>query len=118
MWSEQKKNRMYVGIPPHQVLVQEPSGASHWLALRLDLRDHSPTGFSWGYGGSGPAQLALALLADAAGDDELALAWYYEFKWSLVASWDVDRPWSVDQQTVKAWLDARVIQSSIGAIQV
>jgi len=24
--------------------------------------NHSPDGFSWGYGGSGPAQLALALL--------------------------------------------------------
>lgn len=24
--------------------------------------NHSPDGFNWGYGGSGPAQLALALL--------------------------------------------------------
>ena len=35
------------------------------LDPRLDLANHSPTGFEWGYGGSGPAQLALALLADA-----------------------------------------------------
>jgi hypothetical protein len=34
------------------------------LPLRLDLFNHSPTGFEWGYQGSGPAQLALALLAD------------------------------------------------------
>ena len=25
---------------------------------------HSPTGFSWGYGGSGPADLALSILGD------------------------------------------------------
>jgi len=25
------------------------------LPLRLDLYNHSPTGFEWGYGGSGPA---------------------------------------------------------------
>ena len=25
---------------------------------------HSPTGFEWGYGGSGPADLALSILAD------------------------------------------------------
>ena len=25
---------------------------------------HSPTGFNWGYGGSGPADLALAILAN------------------------------------------------------
>lgn len=25
------------------------------LALHLDVQAHSPTGFAWGYGGSGPA---------------------------------------------------------------
>ena len=35
------------------------------LNPRRDLVDHSPTGFEWGYGGSGPAQLALALASDA-----------------------------------------------------
>jgi hypothetical protein len=34
------------------------------LPLRLDLRNHSPTGFAWGYGGSGPSQLSLAILSD------------------------------------------------------
>lgn len=29
---------------------------------------HSPTGFSWGYEGSGPAELARCLLIDALGD--------------------------------------------------
>lgn len=28
----------------------------------LAVRTHSPTGFSWGYAGSGPAQLSLAIL--------------------------------------------------------
>lgn len=32
------------------------------LAGSLKVRDHSPTGFSWGYDGSGPSQFALALL--------------------------------------------------------
>lgn len=35
------------------------------LPLRLDLARHSPTGPEWAYEGSGPAQLALAILADA-----------------------------------------------------
>jgi hypothetical protein len=34
------------------------------LDPRLDLYNHSPNGFEWGYSGSGPAQLALAILAD------------------------------------------------------
>ena len=41
---------------------------------------HSPTGFEWGYVGSGPAQLSLALLADALGDDERAQDLYQQFK--------------------------------------
>jgi hypothetical protein len=38
----------------------------------LDLRNHSLDCAVWGYGKSGPAQFALALLADATGDEELA----------------------------------------------
>jgi hypothetical protein len=37
------------------------------LPIRLDLRNHSPTGFEWGYRGSGAAQLSLAILADYIG---------------------------------------------------
>src|SRR5262245_4369364 len=39
-------------------------GESRLLPPRLELANHSPTGFEWGYGGSGPAQLALAMVAD------------------------------------------------------
>lgn len=55
------------------------------LDPRFDLWEHSPTGFEWGYGGSGPAQLALALLADHLGDDEQAVALHQDFKWALVS---------------------------------
>lgn len=62
------------------------AGTGAPLAPRLDLHNHSPTGFEWGYGGSGPAQLALALCADALGDDQRALATYQRFKFAVVAS--------------------------------
>lgn len=45
----------------------EEGGKGYPLPLRLDLFNHSPDGFEWGYGGSGPAQLALAILADFLG---------------------------------------------------
>lgn len=32
------------------------------LSLHLDLVNHSPTGFEWGYGGSGPSQLAFCIV--------------------------------------------------------
>lgn len=53
------------------------------LDPRLDLRGHSPTGFEWGYGGSGPAQLSLAILANEFGD-AFAQAYYQGFKAQVV----------------------------------
>ena len=57
----------------------------HPLRPRFDLWNHSPTGFEWGYGGSGPAQLALALLADHLRDDDAAVSLHQEFKFAVVA---------------------------------
>lgn len=55
------------------------------LEWRLDLDNHSPTGLEWGYGGSGPAQLALALIADCTGNDRRAQERHQDFKWKVVA---------------------------------
>ena len=55
------------------------------LNPRFDLWNHSPTGFEWGYCGSGPAQLALAILADHCANDDRALNWYQRFKWAVIA---------------------------------
>ena len=74
------------------------------LPLHRELRDHSPTGFAWGYSGSGPAQLALALAMDATGDAELALRHYQDLKRRLVASWQGD--WEITAQQVREFLVA------------
>lgn len=50
------------------------------------IYNHSPDGFNWGYGGSGPAQAALGILLDCLGK-ELAIQYYQRFKWDLVATW-------------------------------
>jgi hypothetical protein len=78
------------------------------LNPRLDLWNHSPTGFEWGYGGSGPAQLALAILADHLNDDERALVFYQRFKWSVIA-----------ELPKKGWtLTGAEIEQAIHAIRV
>jgi hypothetical protein len=56
------------------------------LNPRFDLYNHSPTGFEWGYCGSGPAQLALAICADYLQDDKLALKVYQYFKDKVIAA--------------------------------
>jgi hypothetical protein len=62
------------------------------LCPRFDLRLHSPSGFNWGYAGSGPAQLALAILADHLPSDEnRALANYQHFNNRVIARLEGDR---------------------------
>ena len=58
----------------------------------LDLSRHSPTSFEWGFRGSGPAQLALALLLDYTDDEALALAHYTAFKDDVVSDLSCDGP--------------------------
>lgn len=71
------------------VLDRAAPGGGYPLDPRFDLRRHAD-GLNWGYPGSGPAQLSLALLADALGDDERAMRCYQEFKRAEVARWDGD----------------------------
>ena len=75
-----------------QVLVLDRAvpGGGCPLDPRFDLRRHGD-GFNFGHAGSGPAQLSLALLADALGDDERAIRNYQDFKRRHVARWDGDR---------------------------
>ena len=73
------------------------------LDLRLDLRMHADRP-EWGYAGSGPAQLALALLADAAGE-AVALCRYQCFKRSIVAQFD-RAGWILTQGEIRSWIHA------------
>ncbi len=56
-------------------------------AESLKIWNHSPDGFNWGYQGSGPAQLALALLYDVCQDAQTAVRLHQAFKRDLVAGW-------------------------------
>ena len=69
------------------------------LNPRFDLWNHSPTGFNWGYGGSGPAQLALAILADHCQDDERALNFYQRYKWAVIAELP-HREWIINSDDI------------------
>lgn len=74
-------------VDPNEVATMIFPGASR------KIRDHSPTGFEWGYGGSGPAQTALALCLDFTGDPEIAQMVYQDVKFEIVSkfgdSWDL-----------------------------
>ncbi len=44
--------------------------------------NHSPDGFNWGYSGSGPSQLALAVVLELTGKSD----GYQDFKWKHIAT--------------------------------
>ena len=74
------------------------------LNPRLDLWNHSPSGFEWGYSGSGPAQLALALLADHLSDDDEAVRLHHDFKCEVVARLPY-RGWTLTDREIREYLD-------------
>ena len=69
------------------------------LDPRLDLQTLSSSGFEWGYDGGGPAQLALAILADHLGDGAAALSQYKTLRSGVIAAIRDDE-WSLDSATI------------------
>jgi hypothetical protein len=74
------------------------------LPPRHDLKLLSKAGFEWTYEGAGPAQLALALLADHLGDDRRALVEYPRFMREVVAN--LDNAWRLTSADLDAALGA------------
>lgn len=70
------------------------------LQPRMDIYPHSPAGFEWGYGGSGPSQLALALCADALNNDARARRVYQNFKFQVVAKFP-EAGWHLTEEQVR-----------------
>ncbi len=85
-------------------VVVEENGSSHGLDPRFDLRVHSPVGFSWGYGGSGPAQLALALATDVLGDDDRARSVYQKLKFRLIGRLPEDG-WTLTEDRIRTVIE-------------
>jgi hypothetical protein len=78
------KRNLGVATEPGPVTVSTDGGNAVALNPRTDLVRHSEV-LNWGYYASGPAQLAVALLADALGIDALALDLCPFFKEAIVA---------------------------------
>ena len=87
---------------------------------------HSPTGFEWGYGGSGPADLALNLTIDVIkkmgrkyqqegrkiGAGDAAGQIYQDVKWSFIAHLPHKRG-TIEYETIAEFVAARLQALSI-----
>ncbi|GAD53945.1 hypothetical protein MBEHAL_2705 [Halarchaeum acidiphilum MH1-52-1] len=77
----------YVGSREHgQVVVTtHPEGERLTPECSLTIVQHSPSGFAVGYRGSGPAQLALAVLLNDTDNATLARQHYQTFKDEVIS---------------------------------
>jgi hypothetical protein len=82
------------------------------LPLYLDEVNHSPTGFEWGYYGSGPTQLAYAILRsyyffvakfDIPDATRKAQKNAFQFKEGFVSKWHGDE-WELTSEEITQWL--------------
>ncbi len=111
------QKKIYRGQPGGEVKVILPSGRSRPLK---HVVLHSPTGFGWGYGGSGPADLALSLLSDVLGERPSekqilhglfkAYAHHQGFKREFVAHWEFGSEFEIDTETIAVWLRKRGVE--------
>lgn len=86
---------------------------------------HSPTGFAWGYAGSGPSELARCIFLDLFGSDYVLVSgrpndWtiepadgrfgsvdvigYQDFKFAFVAGWSQSQGWECFEAEIKSWI--------------
>lgn len=101
--------KTYFSSGEHSVFLKEDQKEAH--SLRHHVR-HSPTGFSWGYAGSGPADLARCILIDhfdAHDEAEKGTVrdvdrLYHSFKDEVIAK--LRDPWELTSDDILEWLDA------------
>jgi hypothetical protein len=78
------------------------------------LRNHSPDGFNWGYGGSGPAQLALGILLDYYGAACIELSYYQDFKWNVIARLPQNGEWVLTAPEIESAMGDVLKERGVG----
>lgn len=77
----------------------------------LKFVNHSPDGFEWSYEGSGPAQLAFAMVYHATKDEDLTRRVYQKFKAQCIAVLDRESRWEMEVEGVARF--ARLLAGEI-----
>jgi len=113
---------LIIDVMPAKVYKGWRDGAIVHVAVNgiplIHIPYHSPDGFEWGYGGSGPADLSLSMLADYFEEQDELLdflakrqlqtstrCWklYPAFKSDVVASFPKDR-WTLPSAAIDYWV--------------
>jgi hypothetical protein len=99
-------HKTYLGVvTPHGVQVRTREGTNEdILDLRLTLIKRGPT--EWMDPNRGPEQLALAILADATGDDRYATLRYKKFSEDATSQFPMGDGWRITINEVMSWVRA------------
>jgi hypothetical protein len=99
-----------------------PSGDTEVTVNGQPLRhvDYHSQDLDWGYNGSGPAEVALSILADYFGEDQVTgdtlraaglatpapKCWHYhqDFKRDLISGLPSQGKWRINSDTISRWL--------------
>lgn len=73
----------------------------------LKIINHSPDGFAWGYAGSGPSQLALALLLAVGVKKSLAIRLHHDLKNDVIAKIPMESDFKLDVKSIRNWCQAQ-----------
>jgi hypothetical protein len=115
------------------VVARYDDESSAFLGMRhlTHIVRHSPDGFSWGYGGSGPADLALAILADhfhelpeqhalnEKGDwphQLQSLRFYQDLKQDFVSTWG--DAWMLQSKAIQNWVAESVADGATAPLPI
>ena len=73
---------------------------------------HSPTGFEFGYLGSGPSDLARSILYDLDYDAEKIESWYHDFKKEFIANQEGES-FIICEDAIQLWWEAKQSNESL-----
>lgn len=93
---------IYRGYTSGKVTVVDDDGTEKLLP---HLMYHSPDGFSWGYAGSGPSDLARSIAGHFLGVTDPEPALYQALKFRFIVSLPHDRNWAIHENSIRHWLD-------------
>lgn len=94
--------RMLPWKPGGDIIVRR-EGNLKYMNVPQTIVNHSPTGLEWGYGGSGPADMALNILFMFTGDRAFADRWHQDFKFAFVAGLNREGG-TIPGETIQQWI--------------
>ncbi len=93
--------RVFFGTKNNERILELEPDASQKIV------NHSPDGFNWGYGGSGPSQLALAIMLYLTSEAN-ALELYQDYKSEIIAPLSGDKDFQISKRSTLEWIDKKL----------